>query len=155
MSNTSKTTAPNLMQARRLARQRALQALYQWELNPGPVNNLLEQFMTTQDMEKADTEYFTELLRQSVALSKELDERLETYLDIPLVQLDPVERGILRLSAYELIRRLDIPYRVIISEAVALAKKFGAEDGHKFINGVLDKAARDWRGGSGSMGEGQ
>lgn len=144
MSNASKG-APNLMQARRLARQRALQALYQWELNPGPVNGLLEQFLTTQDMEKVDMEYFTELLRQSVALCKELDERLEPYLDIPAAQLDPVERGILRLSVYELTRRLDIPYRVIISEAVALAKKFGAEDGHKFINGVLDKAVRDWR----------
>ncbi|HEX7026422.1 MAG TPA: transcription antitermination factor NusB [Gammaproteobacteria bacterium] len=133
------------MQTRRLARQRALQALYQWELNPGPVSGLLEQFLTTQDMENVDMEYFTELLRQSIALCKELDERLETYLDIPAAQLDPVERGILRLSAYELIRRLDIPYRVIISEAVALAKKFGAEDGHKFINAVLDKAVSDWR----------
>lgn len=133
------------MQTRRLARQRALQALYQWELNPGPVNSLLEQFVTTQEMEKVDMEYFTELLRQSVSLSKELDAQLNDYLDIPLVQLDPVERSILRLSAYELTRRLDIPYRVIISEAVALAKKFGAEDGHKFINGVLDKAVRDWR----------
>jgi N utilization substance protein B len=144
MTNASKS-APNLMQARRLARQRALQALYQWELNPTPVNSLLEQFLATQDMEKVDMEYFTELLRQSVAQYDELDGRLEPYLDIPSSQLDPVERGILRLSAYELTRRLDIPYRVIISEAVALAKKFGAEDGHKFINGVLDKAVRDWR----------
>lgn len=133
------------MQTRRLARQRALQALYQWELNPGPVNSLLEQFMATQDMEKADVEYFTELLRQSISLAKELDGQLSGYLDIPLPQLDPIERCILRLSAYELTRRLDIPYRVVISEAVALAKKFGAEEGHKFINGVLDKAADDWR----------
>lgn len=138
-------TRPNLMQTRRLARQRALQALYQWELNPGPVNSLLEQFMATQDMDKVDLEYFTELVRQSVAHANELDGQLNGYLDIPLVQLDPVERCILRLSTYELTRRLDIPYRVIISEAVALAKKFGAEEGHKFINGVLDKAVRDLR----------
>lgn len=133
------------MQSRRLARQRALQALYQWELNPGPVNSLLEQFMTTQDMEKVDIEYFTELLRQSVAMADELDGQLSGYLDIPLARLDPVERCILLLATYELTRRPDIPYRVIISEAVALAKKFGAEEGHKFINGVLDKAVRDWR----------
>lgn len=146
MSNPSKPAAPlNLMQSRRLARQRALQALYQWELNPGPVRDLLEQFMATQDMDKVDVEYFTELVRQSVALADELDGRLNGYLDIPLVQLDPVERCILRLATYELTRRLEIPYRVIISEAVALAKKFGAEEGHKFINGVLDKAVRDWR----------
>lgn len=144
VTNTSKT-APNLMQSRRLARQRALQALYQWELNPGPVNSLLEQFMTTQDMEKVDMEYFTELLRQSVAMADELDGQLSGYLDIPLIRLDPVERCILLLATYELTRRPDIPYRVIISEAVALAKKFGAEEGHKFINGVLDKAVRDWR----------
>lgn len=145
MTNVTKRAAPNLMQTRRLARQRALQALYQWELNPGPVNSLLEQFMATQDMEKVDVEYFTELLRQSISLAKELDGQLSGYLDIPLPQLDPIERCILRLSAYELTRRLDIPYRVVISEAVALAKKFGAEEGHKFINGVLDKAADDWR----------
>lgn len=146
MPNPSKPAAPlNLMQSRRLARQRGLQALYQWELNPGPVRDLLEQFMATQDMDKVDVEYFTELVRQSVALTDELDGRLSGYLDIPLVQLDPVERCILRLAAYELTRRLEIPYRVIISEAVALAKKFGAEEGHKFINGVLDKAVRDWR----------
>lgn len=146
MPNPSKPTAPpNLMQSRRLARQRALQASYQWELNPGPVNSLLEQFMATQDMDKVDVEYFTELVRQSVALAGELDGRLNDYLDIPLVQLDPVERCVLRLATYELTRRLEIPYRIIISEAVALAKKFGAEEGHKFINGVLDKAVRDWR----------
>lgn len=150
MTQVSKTSSrppapPNLLQSRRLARQRALQALYQWELNPGPVNSLLEQFMATQDMEKVDVEYFTELLRQSIALLKELDSQLNDYLDIPLARLDPIERCVLRLSTYELTRRLDIPYRVIINEAVALAKKFGAEEGHKFINGVLDKAVRDWR----------
>lgn len=146
MPNPSKPAAPpNLMQSRRLARQRALQALYQWELNPGPAHGLLEQFMATQDMGKVDVEYFTELVRQSVVLADELDAQLNDYLDIPLVQLDPVERCILRLAAYELSRRLEIPYRVIISEAVALGKKFGAEEGHKFINGVLDKAVRDWR----------
>jgi N utilization substance protein B len=146
MPNPSKPTAPpNLMQSRRLARQRALQALYQWELNPGPVHGLLEQFMATQDMDKVDVEYFTELVRQSVVLADELDAQLNDYLDIPLVQLDPIERCILRLAAYELSRRREIPYRVIISEAVTLGKKFGAEEGHKFINGVLDKAVRDWR----------
>ena len=135
----------NILQARRLARQRALQALYQRELNPVPVKSMIEQFMLSQDMSKADTEYFEQLLSETSQHVVELDAALKPYLDIPDDQLDPIERSILRLAAFELTRRLEIPYRVVISEAVSLAKKFGAEDGHKFVNGVLDKAVKEWR----------
>lgn len=133
------------MQARRLARERALQALYQWDLNPDVSSNIREQFFASQDMSKVDIDYFSELLQKTIIGATELDSRLDAYLDIPTDKLDPIERCVLRLSAYELISRPEIPYRVIINEAVALAKKYGASDGHKFVNGVLDRAARDLR----------
>lgn len=133
------------MQARRLARERALQALYQWDMNPEASGNIREQFLASQDMSKVDIEYFSELLQKTVVGADELDRRLESYLDIPVEKLDPIERCVLRLSTYELTSRPEIPYRVIINEAVALTKKYGASDGHKFVNGVLDRAARDMR----------
>lgn len=130
---------------RRKARQRALQALYRWELNPQSAGDIRQEFLLTQDMKQTDTKYFAELLRESIARVDALDQAIMPYLDIPLVQLDPVERCILRLSFYELMHRSDVPYKVVINEAVDLAKKFGAEQGHKFINGVLDKAAKTLR----------
>jgi transcription antitermination protein NusB len=135
----------NGMQMRRKARQRALQALYQWELNPQSAWDIQKEFGQTQDMEQVDMEHFSELLRECIARSDFLDQALAPYLDIPIAQLDPVEHCILRMSVYELTQRLDIPYRVVINEAVDLAKKFGADQGHKFINGVLDKAAQTLR----------
>jgi N utilization substance protein B len=135
----------NLMQMRRKARQRALQALYRWELNPQSAYDIEQEFLQTQDMQQVDAVYFSELLRKCIAQAESLDLCMAPYLDIATGQLDPVERCILRMSAYELSHRADIPYRVVINEAVDLAKKFGAEQGHKFINGVLDKAAQTLR----------
>jgi transcription antitermination protein NusB len=135
----------NGAQMRRKARQRVLQALYRWQLNPQPAEDIQQEFLQTQDMQQVDMEHFSELLRECIAGAEALDRSLAPYLDIPVSQLDPVEHSILRLSLYELTRRLDIPYRVVINEAVDLAKKFGAEQGHKFVNGVLDKAARQLR----------
>lgn len=135
----------NGTQMRRKARQRALQALYRWQLNPQSARDIQQEFVQTQDMEQVDMEHFAELLRECIARSDFLDQAISPYLDIPLAQLDPVEHCILRLSVYELTQRLDIPYRVVINEAVDLAKKFGADQGHKFINGVLDKAAQKLR----------
>lgn len=135
----------NGVQMRRRARQRALQALYRWKLNPQSARDIQQEFLQTQDMEGVDMEHFSELLRECIARADALDQSLTPYLDIPVAQLDPVEHSILRLSLYELMQRLDIPYRVVINEAVDLAKKFGAEQGHKFVNGVLDKAAQELR----------
>lgn len=132
-------------QMRRKARQRALQALYRWALNPQSARDIQQEFMQTQDMEQVDMEHFGELLRECIARADSLDHSLAPYLDIPVAQLDPVEHCILRMSIYELTQRLDIPYKVVINEAVDLAKKFGADQGHKFVNGVLDKAARELR----------
>ena len=96
-------------------------------------------------MQKADIEYFAELLKKIVADTAAFDALIEPHIDIPLQQLDAMEHCILRIGVYELSQRLDIPFRVILNEAVSLAKKFGAEDGHKFVNAVLDKAATHLR----------
>lgn len=135
----------NAVQMRRKARQRVLQALYLWQLNPQPARDIQQEFLQTQDMQQVDMEHFSELLSECIARADALDKALAPYLDIPVSQLDPVEHAILRLSLYELMQRLDIPYRVVINEAVDLAKKYGAEQGHRFVNGVLDKAARKLR----------
>ncbi|HEX5054969.1 MAG TPA: transcription antitermination factor NusB [Gammaproteobacteria bacterium] len=135
----------NVAQMRRKARQRALQALYRWRLNPQSARDIQQEFLQTQDMDGVDMEYFSELLRECIARADDLDRLLGPYLDIPVPQLDPVEHSILRMSLYELMQRPDIPYRVVINEAIDLAKKFGAEQGHKFVNGALDKAARELR----------
>ena len=127
------------------ARRLAMQAIYQWQLtgqDPAAINT---QFQADQDMSKADLAYFQELLQQVPARLSDIDAAITPFLDRPLPQVDPVELAILRIAAYELLQRLDVPYRVVINEAVELAKKFGAEQGHRFINGVLDKAARHLR----------
>jgi N utilization substance protein B len=92
-----------------------------------------------------DRAYFHELLHQVPARLDEVEQAFVAYLDRPLAEIDPVERALLRMAAYELLVRVDVPYRVILNEAVNLAKKFGAEQAHKYINGVLDQAARKLR----------
>lgn len=131
--------------ARSWARRFAMQALYQWQLTHQDPHLINAQFLTEEDMSKADIDYFQELLHQIPNRTEVLDACLTPFLDRPLEQVDPVERGILWIAVYELKYRPDIPYRVVINEAVELAKKFGAEQGHRFINGVLDKTSRELR----------
>jgi len=132
-------------QARSRARRRALQALYAWQLNGRPVQQLVEEFRHEQDMEVADLEYFEDLLQGVVRLQAEIDAVLQRFLDRDIGQVDPVERAALRIAGYELLKRLDVPYRVVINEAIESTKRFGAEHGHSYVNGVLDKAALEWR----------
>ncbi len=127
--------------ARRKARRAAVQALYQWQLNPQDATEIELQFRTEQEMGKVDVDYFHHLLHGVVAQCDELDDLLRPYLDRLLEEVDPVEKAILRLSAYELAHRPDVPYRVAINEGVELAKTFGAEQSHRFVNGILDKLA--------------
>jgi N utilization substance protein B len=127
------------------ARRLAMQAIYQWQLTGLDPAAIDAQFQADQDMSKADLGYFQELVQQVPARVQDIDAAINPFLDRPLPQVDPVELAILRIAAYELLQRLDVPYRVVINEAVELAKKFGAEQGHRFINGVLDKAARKLR----------
>jgi N utilization substance protein B len=127
--------------ARARARRYALQALYQWDLSGQTLGEIRRQFAEDEEFARADVAYFTELLSQIPARLDIIDSRISEHLDRPLEQVDPVEKAILRIAGYELLFRDEIPYRVIINEAVALAKKFGADQGHAFINGVLDHAA--------------
>lgn len=136
----------NLSHARRHARRLAMQALYQWQLTAQPPQEIHNQFREDQNVERADLEYFRELLYAVVEGCAGLDAALAPHLTQRAVEeVDPVERAILRLAAYELLHRIDVPYRVVVNEAVELAKKFGAAGSHKFVNGVLDKLARDSR----------
>ena len=131
--------------SRSWARQYAMQAIYQWQMTGQDTAVIDAQFQDDQDMSKADVNYFRELLQQVPVRMQDIDTTLTPFLDRPLAQVDPVELAILRIAGYELLYRHDVPYRVVINEAVEIAKKFGAEQGHRFINGVLDKAAHQLR----------
>ena len=131
--------------ARSRARRRALQALYAWQMAQSPIAQVIEQFQHEQDMEVADLGYFEDLVRGVAKHVADLDTQLAAFLDRGIEAVDPIERAILRIAAYELLHRPDVPYRVVLNEAVESAKRFGADQGHTYINGVLDRAARDWR----------
>jgi N utilization substance protein B len=131
-----------------------LQALYQWDLSGSNLSAIEVQFHEDEDFARVDREYFHELLHQVPARLDEVEQSFVPYLDRPLKDLDPVERALLRVAAYELLVRIDVPYRVVINEAVNLAKKFGAEQAHKYINAVLDQVARGLRPVEHTRGEG-
>jgi N utilization substance protein B len=127
------------------ARRRALQALYAWQMSGGEVGQVIAQFAHEQAHEIADLEYFDDLVRGVVTHRATLDEALAGYLDRTVEEVDPIERAVLRLAAYEMLHRIDVPYRVVLNEAIEIAKRFGSEHGHTFVNGVLDRAAAQWR----------
>lgn len=131
--------------ARRKARHYGMQALYQWQMTQHPVSEIEVQFLADYDFTRVDVEYFHDIVHHVPANLAELEEAFTPFLDRDIKTLDPIELALLRLGSYELVKRIDIPYKVAINEAVALAKKFGATDGHKYINGVLDKLARQVR----------
>jgi N utilization substance protein B len=131
--------------ARRQARHYALQAMYQAHVSGHTAREVEEQFLLHQIKKKVDLDYFKELLHACLEKQEELDAQMTPFLKRPVRELDPVELSILRLSIYELAHRLDIPYRVVINEALELAKKFGSVEGFKFVNGVLDQVARKLR----------
>jgi N utilization substance protein B len=131
--------------ARSRARRRALQALYAWQLSGSHMNAVIEQFRHEQDMEVADLDYFEDLLLGVEKHVAELDAILRPYLDREVAEVDPIERAALRLAAYELKHRPDVPYRVVINEAIEVTKRFGADHGHSYVNGVLDKLAGELR----------
>ncbi|WP_126456156.1 transcription antitermination factor NusB [Sulfuriflexus mobilis] len=134
-----------MSKARSKARRNAVQALYQWQLTGADVSTIEEQFLVEHDMANVDVDYFRELLREVPLHLHELDDHLIEYLDRPIDEVDPVERAILRMSTYELELRLDVPYKAVINEGVEMAKTFGAEHGHKYVNGILDRVARKLR----------
>ena len=130
---------------RRKARELAVQAIYSWQVSKNPVEQIELSIITSNNMQKVDTDYFLEILRAVVRNSAELDSKIKPYLGRLPEELDPVEKAILRVATYELVERLEVPFKVVINESIELAKSFGAEESHKFINGVLDKAIKTLR----------
>ena len=131
--------------ARSRARRRALQAVYAWQVSGGNAQQVIAQFAHEQAHEVADLEYFEDLVRGVVKHVGELDVALAGFVDREVEQVDQIERAALRIAAYELLHRPDVPYRVVINEAIDTTKRFGSEHGHTYVNGVLDHAAAAWR----------
>ncbi|HEX7416469.1 MAG TPA: transcription antitermination factor NusB [Steroidobacteraceae bacterium] len=142
----SSPNRPSATSTRRsVARKLAVQALYRWQLNDCPWQDLLLEFSEDADMPKADRDYFSELVGGVVQAREKLDADLAEWMDRKPADLDPVEHAVLLIGTYELKAHVEVPYRVVISEAVGLARRFGATDGHKFVNAVLDRGARTLR----------
>lgn len=123
------------------ARRRALQALYAWQLSGYAMTEVEQQFAHEQDEENADLEYFHALIFGIERDCNALDRELGQHLDRDIQQVDAIERAVLRIAAWELLHRIDTPYRVVLNEALELAKRFGGEQGHTYVNGVLDPLA--------------
>lgn len=134
-----------MSKARRLARRKAVQALYSWQLSDEDLGDIEQQFLLEQNMKDVDLGYFKELLHQVPKYLDEIDTHIKTKLDRPFKELDPIECAVMRLAVYELIYRQDVPYKVVINEAVELTKTFGAEDGFKYVNSIVDGLAKTLR----------
>jgi len=130
---------------RRKARHYAMQALYQWQMAGSSLSVIEAEFRTDNDMKHVDVGYFHDILHGVPGQVSEYDEKIAKHLDRSLGKLDPVSEALLRMACFEFAEKIDVPYKVVINEAVALAKKFGPSESHKFINGVLDKLAAEIR----------
>ena len=135
----------SMVALRRKARHYAVQALYQWKMAGASLNQIEAEFRGDYDFSKVDGEYFNELVHQVPAMLEEIDALIVPHLDRDIAELGAVELSVLRLAVYELKQRIDVPYKVVINEAVSLTKKFGATDSHKYINGVIDNIAQELR----------
>jgi N utilization substance protein B len=127
---------------RRKARELAVQAVYSWQLSQNNITEIELNFLTENSARRFDIPYFQQLFRGISAQVGSIDEKISPHVDRPLKDVDPVEKAILRVAVFELSECQDVPYRVIINEAIELAKSFGADDSHKFVNGVLDKVVK-------------
>ena len=130
---------------RSVARKLALQALYRWQINEGPWQDVIHELESSEDMPRADGEYFRDLVRTVCESHAELDAELAPWTDRKPLELDPIEHAVLLIGLHELKAHAEVPFRVVLNEAVGLAKRFGATDGYKFVNAVLDRAARALR----------
>jgi N utilization substance protein B len=149
MSQDSTPKAPSKSargsRARSIARKLAMQALYQWQLTGQTAAELRNQYLQDEGSAGVDREHFAELVNNCIDKQSSIKDGLRPFLDRPVEQLDPIEMAVLMVGMYELQHRIDVPYRVVINEAVDLTKRFGATDAHKYVNAVLDRAARDLR----------
>jgi len=134
-----------MSQARTNARKAAVQALYQWQMTGQNLSEIERQFLEEERLQDAQKSYFTELFHGVPKNLEAIDLALSEFVDRPVDSIDPVERAILRIGTYELTHRLDMPYRVVLNEGINLAKYFGADGSHRYINGILDKVAQQTR----------
>ncbi|WP_333877622.1 transcription antitermination factor NusB [Methylobacter sp.] len=134
-----------MSQARTNARKAAVQALYQWQMAGQNLSEIERQFLEEERLKDAQKSYFVELFYGVPKNLDAIDKALSEFVDRPVDTIDPVERAILRIGAYELLHRLDMPYRVVLNESINLAKYFGADGSHKYVNGILDKVAQQKR----------
>ncbi len=130
---------------RKRARRRALQAIYQWQITHQDASEILRQFREIQDLSQVDEAYFERLLLCVIREKERIAEALRPFLDRPMEQVDVMERVVLMIGTWELLDCPEIPYRVVLDESIDLARRFGSEQGHSYVNAVLDKAARKWR----------
>ena len=128
---------------RHWSRRLALQALYQWQITGHEIDELLSQYVEAENWEKADKNYFTDLVSESIAQNDALSALFAPHLNLSAGQIDPIENAVMLFATYELMHKPETPTKVILSEAINLCKKFGSVDGYKFINGVLDKVAQN------------
>lgn len=131
--------------ARGRARRLAMQAIYQWQMTGDSITGIKLQFVEANDFAKIDRQYFSDLVSGVVSSISEIDPMLEKNMTRSIESVDPVERAILRLAAFECVHRFDIPYRVVLNEAISISKEFCAENSHTFVNAVLDKVAKEVR----------
>ncbi|MCK5396264.1 MAG: transcription antitermination factor NusB [Gammaproteobacteria bacterium] len=147
----SKGSSPNNPSARSLAKARgksrrfAMQAVYQWQMTGDNITDIKQQFFDENNFSSIDSEYFSELVSGVASSVSELDPLLEKNMSRNIEAVDPVERSILRLATYEFVNRFDVPYRVVLNEAVNITKEYCAEKSHTFVNAVLDKVAKEIR----------
>ncbi|MDD2658078.1 MAG: transcription antitermination factor NusB [Methylococcales bacterium] len=142
-----------MSQARTNARKAAVQALYQWQMTGQSLVEIDRQFFEEERLKDAQKSYFTELFHGVPKNLEAIDQALSEFVDRPVEMIDPVERAILRIGVYELLNRLDMPYRVVLNEGINLAKDFGADGSHKYVNGILDKVAQQKRSVEVNSGE--
>jgi transcription antitermination protein NusB len=134
-----------LAKARGRSRRLAMQAVYQWQMTGDNITDIKQQFFDDNNMSKMDSEFFSEVVSGVASSISELDPLLEKYMSRSVESVDPVERSILRLAAYEFVNRFDVPYRVVLNEAVNITKEYCAENSHTFVNAVLDRVAKEVR----------
>ncbi|MBT8112858.1 MAG: transcription antitermination factor NusB [Gammaproteobacteria bacterium] len=130
-------------QKRHWSRRLALQALYQWHISGHEIDELLAQYVEDENWDKADKDYFVDLITGSINQNKELTAVFSQHLNLASEQIDPIENSILLYATYEILHKPETPTKVVLSEAINLCKKFGSIEGYKFINGVLDKVAQE------------
>jgi N utilization substance protein B len=141
--NTGPDTAQKELHRRRQrSRRRALQALYQWHIRRQTASEIIIQFRQAQDLSQVDQAYFENMVRGVIDSHDEIDQTLQPFLDRPMKQVDIMELSIVRQGTWEFLHCPEVPYRVVLNECIDLAHRFGAEQGHAFVNGVLDKAAK-------------